>query len=230
MNDGKNEQLVYEGIRSGVALAHGLQTALEQAVSSLPIPKVMHYQLADGETTVSFVRPAKHLVALFGADVVPVSVLGLTADRLTSGHRFHTRELLSIKNADGYEAQMQSEGKVMASFAKRREKIVHDVKTMAQAIGGVAIMPEDLIDEVTALTEWPVIYESSFDEEFLSKVLQPRVEVLGDIPNQIDFIEQIKSRSFWSPPLPKTSMHTGFRHFKLLDATGANPRFRTAAA
>ncbi len=168
VNDGKNEQLVYEGIRSGVALAHGLQTALEQAVSSLPIPKVMHYQLADGETTVSFVRPAKHLVALFGADVVPVSVLGLTADRLTSGHRFHTSELLSIKNADGYEAQMQSEGKVMASFAKRREKIVHDVKTMAQAIGGVAIMPEDLIDEVTALTEWPVIYESSFDEEFLS--------------------------------------------------------------
>lgn len=168
VNDGKNEQLVYEGIRAGVALAHGLQTALEEAVSSLPIPKVMHYQLADGETTVSFVRPAKHLVALFGADVVPVSILGLTADRLTSGHRFHTRDLISIKDADVYEAQMQTEGKVMASFAKRREKIVHDVKAMAEAIGGVAIMPEDLIDEVTALTEWPVIYESSFDEEFLS--------------------------------------------------------------
>ena len=168
VNDGKNEQLVYEGIRAGVALVHGLQVALEQAVSSLPIPKVMHYQLADGETTVSFVRPAKHLVALFGADVVPVSILGLTADRLTSGHRFHTRDLISIKDADGYEAQMQTEGKVMASFAKRREKIVHDVTAMAEAIGGVAIMPEDLIDEVTALTEWPVIYESSFDEEFLS--------------------------------------------------------------
>ena len=167
VDDGKNVQLFYEGIRPGVELAHGLQTALEAAAFNLPIPKVMHYQLADGETTVSFVRPAKHLVVLYGEDVVPVSLLGLKADRLTSGHRFHTHELIAIKNADGYEEQMMTEAKVMPSFAKRREKIVHDVVEGARAIHGEAIMPEDLIDEVTALTEWPVIYESSFEEEFL---------------------------------------------------------------
>ena len=167
-NDGKNEQLMYEGIRAGVALAKGLQTALDAALTSLPIPKVMHYQLADGETTVSFVRPAKHLVALYGEDVVPVSALGLTSDRVTSGHRFHTQGLISIRSADGYEEQMQTEGKVVPSFAKRREKIVHDVKAMAKAMKGEAIMPEDLVEEVTALTEWPVVYESSFDKEFLS--------------------------------------------------------------
>ncbi|HIU84266.1 MAG TPA: glycine--tRNA ligase subunit beta [Candidatus Aphodousia gallistercoris] len=167
-NDGKNEQLMYEGIRAGVALAKGLQTALDAALTSLPIPKVMHYQLADGETTVSFVRPAKHLVALYGEDVVPVSALGLTSDRVTSGHRFHTQGLISIRSADGYEEQMQTEGKVVPSFAKRREKIVHDVKAMAKAMNGEAIMPEDLVEEVTALTEWPVVYESSFDKEFLS--------------------------------------------------------------
>ena len=167
VDDGKNVQLFYEGIRPGIELAHGLQTALEAAAFNLPIPKVMHYQLADGETTVSFVRPAKHLVVLYGEDVVPVSLLGLKADRLTSGHRFHTHELIAIKSADGYEEQMMTEAKVMPSFAKRREKIVHDVVEGARAIHGEAIMPEDLIDEVTALTEWPVIYESSFEEEFL---------------------------------------------------------------
>ena len=167
VDDGKNVQLFYEGIRPGVELAHGLQTALEAAAFNLPIPKVMHYQLADGETTVSFVRPAKHLVVLYGEDVVPVSLLGLKADRLTSGHRFHTHELIAIKSADGYEEQMMTEAKVMPSFAKRREKIVQDVVEGARAIHGEAIMPEDLIDEVTALTEWPVIYESSFEEEFL---------------------------------------------------------------
>ena len=167
VDDGKNEQLFYEGIRPGVELVQGLQTALEAAAFNLPIPKVMHYQLPDGVTTVSFVRPAKHLVVLYGADVVPVSLLGLKADRLTSGHRFHTHELISLRSADDYEAQMMTEAKVMPSFAKRREKIVHDVKEAACAIGGEAIMPEDLIDEVTALTEWPVIYQSSFEEEFL---------------------------------------------------------------
>lgn len=167
VNDGKNEQLFYEGIRPGVELVHGLQTALDAAAFNLPIPKVMHYQLADGTTTVSFVRPAKHLVALYGEDVVPVTLLGLKADRLTSGHRFHTHELISLRSADGYEDQMMTEAKVMPSFAKRREKIVHDVVEGARAIGGEAIMPEDLIDEVTALTEWPVIYQSSFEEEFL---------------------------------------------------------------
>ena len=167
VDDGKNVQLFYEGIRPGVELAHGLQTALEAAAFNLPIPKVMHYQLADGETTVSFVRPAKHLVVLYGEEVVPVSLLGLKADRLTSGHRFHTHELIAIRCADGYEEQMMTEAKVMPSFAKRREKIVHDVVEGARAIHGEAIMPEDLIDEVTALTEWPVIYESSFEEEFL---------------------------------------------------------------
>ena len=166
-NDGKNEQLVYEGVRAGVELAQGVQVALEASVAALPIPKVMHYQLADGETTVEFVRPVKHLTVLHGAEVVPVKLLGLDAGRETSGHRFHTTELISIADADGYEAQMRTEGKVVASFAERHAMIEKTVKEMAQAMGGEAIVPASLLDEVTALTEWPVIYESSFEEEFL---------------------------------------------------------------
>ena len=167
VNDGKNEQLVYEGVRPGVELAVGLQTALDAALNNLPIPKVMHYQLSDGETTVSFVRPAKHLTALYGEEIVPVSVLGLKADRVTSGHRFHTHELISLRSAEAYEAQMHDEGKVMVSFEARRAKILADVNARANALNAQAIVPKDLLDEVTALTEWPVIYESGFEEEFL---------------------------------------------------------------
>ncbi len=167
VNDGKNEQLVYEGVRPGVELAVGLQSALDAALNNLPIPKVMHYQLSDGETTVSFVRPAKHLTALYGEEIVPVSVLGLKADRVTSGHRFHTHELISLRSAEAYEAQMHDEGKVMVSFEARRAKILADVNARANALNAQAIVPEDLLDEVTALTEWPVIYESGFEEEFL---------------------------------------------------------------
>lgn len=167
VNDGKNEQLVYEGVRPGVELAAGLQTALDATLNNLPIPKVMHYQLSDGETTVSFVRPAKHLTALYGEEIVPVSVLGLKADRVTSGHRFHTHELISLRSAEAYEAQMHDEGKVMVSFEARRAKILADINARANALNAQAIVPEDLLDEVTALTEWPVIYESGFEEEFL---------------------------------------------------------------
>lgn len=167
VSDGKNEQLVYEGVRAGIELAAGLQTAIETAANNLPIPKVMHYQLNDGETTVTFVRPVKHLIALYGEDVVPVSFVGLKADRLTTGHRFHTEGLISIKSADSYEEQLQTEGKVMPAFAARRAKIVESAQAMARAMGGEAIMPEALVEEVSALTEWPVVYESSFEEEFL---------------------------------------------------------------
>lgn len=167
VSDGKNEQLVYEGVRAGIELAAGLQTAIETAANNLPIPKVMHYQLNDGETTVAFVRPVKHLIALYGEDVVPVSFVGLKADRLTTGHRFHTEGLISIKSADSYEEQLQNEGKVMPAFAARRAKIVESAQAMARAMGGEAIMPEALVEEVSALTEWPVVYESSFEEEFL---------------------------------------------------------------
>lgn len=167
-NDGKNEQLVYEGIRPGIALAHGVQTAIEASVAALPIPKVMHYQLADGETTVSFVRPVKHLTVLYGAEVLnDVNFLGLTADRQTRGHRFHTQGNLVIANADGYVEQLRNEGKVMVSFEERHALIEKLINEKAQAMGGKAIVPSDLLDEVTGLTEWPVIYESTFEEEFL---------------------------------------------------------------
>ncbi|HAW45108.1 MAG TPA: glycine--tRNA ligase subunit beta [Sutterella sp.] len=167
-NDGKNEQLVYEGVRRGRPLIEGLQEALDFASSHLPIPKVMHYQLADGKTTVEFVRPAKHLVALYGDEVVNVRLLGLEADRVTSGHRFHCPNPVVIPSADDYEAVMKSSAHVVPSFEERHAQILGMIEHKAAEIGAKAIVPEELLDEVTALTEWPVIYESGFEESFLA--------------------------------------------------------------
>ena len=169
VNDGKNEQLVYEGVRAGVHVAEAVQKALEESVKALPIPKVMNYQLVDGVTTVQFVRPVKHLVVLYGDAVLEgVKMFGLTAGRTTMGHRFHTHEPIEIRTADGYAQQLLDEGKVIASYAERREKLVRLLNEAAQREGGTLIAPEDLIDETNSLTEWPVVYESSFEEEFLA--------------------------------------------------------------
>lgn len=166
-NDGKNEQLYYEGVRAGVELAAGLQKAIEAAVKALPIPKVMNYQLADGVTTVQFVRPVKHLTALYGADVVPVTMFGLEAGRTTMGHRFHTHAPIEISSADAYETEMKA-AKVIPDYAERRAILVSKLEEAAKANNGTLIAPEDLIDETTSLTEWPVIYVSEFEEKFLA--------------------------------------------------------------
>ena len=88
--DGKNEALFYDSVAKGALLVDGLQKALEDALAKLPIAKVMTYQLADGWSSVNFVRPAHGLVALHGADIVPISTLGLNSGRETHGHRFES--------------------------------------------------------------------------------------------------------------------------------------------
>lgn len=167
VEDGKNVVLVYEGVKAGIELVKGLQEALEDSVRRLPIPKVMTYQLADGETTVEFVRPVRHLVALYGKDVLDVKLFGLDAGRTTMGHRFHSEGLVEVGCADCY-VETLKEAKVVPSFEERREEIRRLINEAAAQAGGTPIMPEDLLEEVTALTEWPVVYKSEFDKEFLS--------------------------------------------------------------
>ena len=101
--DGKAESLFLDSIETGVMLADGLQKALDETLAKLPIPKVMTYQLADGWESVNFVRPAHGLVALHGMETIPVSILGLVADRETQGHRFEAKvNPIVLKNADDY--------------------------------------------------------------------------------------------------------------------------------
>ncbi len=166
--DGKNEALFHDSIAPGTTLTDGLPRALEAAMAKLPIPKVMTYQLADGWTTVNFVRPVHGLVALHGADIVPMSVLGLQAGRNTQGHRFEARvNPVVITSADSYAAQMKDDGAVIASFAERRAEIVRQLQAAAAPSGLKPIEDDALLDEVTGLVERPNVLVGKFEEAFL---------------------------------------------------------------
>jgi glycyl-tRNA synthetase beta chain len=166
---GKAEALFLDSITAGATLADGLQKALTEALAKLPIPKVMQYQLADGWTTVNFVRPAHGLVALHGDAVVPVSALGLQSGRTTRGHRFEAKlPVITLRHADSYAAQLLEDGAVIASFAQRRAELVRQLNAAAAKEGLRAIEDEALLDEVTALVERPNVLLCRFEPEFLA--------------------------------------------------------------
>jgi glycyl-tRNA synthetase beta chain len=165
VDDGKQVQLIYQFTAQGRSLAESAQTAIDEAIARLPIPKVMTYQRANGET-VKFVRPAHGLVALHADHVIDIAVLGLAAGRTTLGHRFHVKSPINIGHADQYASMLETEGKVIASFEQRRQRIVDSLT--AQASPDLVVMPDSLLDEVTSLVEWPVVLQAGFEAAFLS--------------------------------------------------------------
>ena len=177
--DGKAEALFIDTVKPGATLADGLQKALEESLAKLPIPKVMTYQLQEGEgegfqpgwTSVNFVRPAHGLVALHGEQVVPVATLGLKAGRDTQGHRFEAKvSPVVLRDADSYAAQLREEGAVIASFAERRAEIASQLAAAAGRAGQhlKPIEDEALLDEVCALVERPNVLIGRFEEAFLA--------------------------------------------------------------
>jgi glycyl-tRNA synthetase beta chain len=162
--DGKAEAFFLRYAAPGATLADGLQSALDETLAKLPIPKFMTYQRPDG-TNVKFVRPAHRLTALHNDQVVPVSALGIDADDTTLGHRFLSEGFVQIQHADAYSETLMHKGRVIANFADRKETI--RTHLLAHANGDQVVMPEALLDEVTSLVEWPVVYSCRFEDEFL---------------------------------------------------------------
>jgi glycyl-tRNA synthetase beta chain len=153
-SDGKQEYLVASGTAAGAKLSDALQGAIETSIAALPIPKVMKYQLADGQTAVKFVRPAHALIALHGSQIIPATILGLQSGRQTFGHRFLHPGAITIEDADTYAAQLATTGKVTASFALRRAQIAKQLQAQThqlQASLGTGPEVDALLDEVTAL-------------------------------------------------------------------------------
>jgi glycyl-tRNA synthetase beta chain len=204
--DGKAEALFFDSVVTGATLAQGLQKALDKALADLPIPKVMQYQLADGWTSVNFVRPAHGLVALFGDDVVPVQTLGLTAGRSTHGHRFEAQvDPIELMTADEYAQRLESDGAVIASFAARRDEIARQLQAAAAKQSLTPIADDALLDEVTALVERPNVLTCKFEEEFLGvppecliltmKANQkyfPLLDAAGKLTNQFLVVSNIR--------------------------------------
>jgi len=171
----KGTWLQYRGTERGAATASLLGDIVIRAVAALPIPKRMRW----GASSAEFVRPVHSVVLLYGDEVVPVEVLGLAAGRVTSGHRFHSPKPITLKDAKGYESRLRR-AKVVVDFAKRRELIRAGVTATAQVCGAGcrALIDDTLLEEVTALVEWPVPLAGQFEQRFLNL---PREVVIATV-------------------------------------------------
>lgn len=159
----KGEWLVFKQQQEGADTASLIADILQQALNDLPIAKRMRWGDLPGE----FVRPVHWLVLLFGDDVIPVDILGVTSGRDSRGHRFHHPEAVTIESAKSYATQLQTEAYVIVDRQTRRDMIRSQVLELASKLGGQAVINEDLLDEVTGLVEWPVALSGSYDKRFL---------------------------------------------------------------
>jgi glycyl-tRNA synthetase beta chain len=169
----KGAWLGYKGTEPGAMTAALLPAIVTQAVAALPMAKRMRW----GAGSAEFIRPVHGVVLLLGDEVIACEVLGIAAGRTTLGHRFHARRPISLKSARSYESAL-SRAKVVADFAKRRERIRAGVAALAARGAGHALIGEALLDEVTALVEWPVPIAGRFEPRFLEL---PREVVIATV-------------------------------------------------
>lgn len=164
IHEGKGEFLYFEATQPGAETASLLPGMVQAALDALPIPKRMRW----GASEAQFVRPVHWVVLRLGAAVLPARILDTDSGGRSRGHRFHAPGWLDIDAPARYADILREQGHVIASFAERRDMIRHQVTTSAAAQGGTAVLDESLLDEVTALVEWPVAVVGRFDERFLA--------------------------------------------------------------
>ena len=160
--------LAHRFTETGATLASLLPGMLERALERLPAPRRMRW--ADRDT--EFVRPVHWVVLMHGTEVVEAEILGVRSGRVTRGHRFHhdfrRTGGIALEDAGRYEAALRAEGRVVAGFEERMEIIREQVEREARALGGRALIDPELLEENTALVEWPVAVAGHFDAAFLA--------------------------------------------------------------
>jgi glycyl-tRNA synthetase beta chain len=171
-----NECLSFTGVKPGALARDLLPAFVSESLDALPIPKRMRWGAGEAQ----FVRPVHWLVLLLGRDVVPATILDVTAGNETRGHRFHAPRPLRVASPAGYERLLEGRGRVVADFAARRERIRAGSTQLAQQHGGRALIDADLLNEVTALNEWPVPLAGRFEERFLALPRELLTSVLQD--------------------------------------------------
>ena len=159
----KGEWLSYRSTEPGLSAAGLLPGIVEQALQALPVPRRMRW----GSSDIEFVRPVHWIAMLHGKKVVHGNVMGHTAGNVTHGHRFMSKGELTIDEPAQYESLLLEKGCVIADFLVRQQKITDQVIAAAKLAGGVVVAGDELFEEVTALTEWPVALIGRFDKDFL---------------------------------------------------------------
>lgn len=175
----KNGKLHFSTTEPGQPTGTLIQAVFDEALKKMDalVPKRMRW--ADGDDT--FVRPVQWLLCLFGSQVVPLQAFGLTADRLSYGHRFHAPAAITLQQPSDYEVQLKSAW-VVADFQARKSEVRRQILAQAAQHQGHARISDDLLEEVTALVEWPVAISGRFEAEFLQ--LPPEVIVATVETNQ----------------------------------------------
>ena len=171
-----NEYLWFGGTRAGALAVTLLPTIITEVLNALPIPKRMRWGSGDAQ----FVRPVHWLVMLYGAELLPARVLGLSAGRSTRGHRFHAPRELALRAPASYENTLLKRGRVIADFAARRAQVRAQVTAAADRASGRAIIEPALLEEVTGLVEWPVAIAGQFEARFLSLPREVLLAALQD--------------------------------------------------
>mgnify|MGYP001178267498 FL=1 len=167
----KGKVLQFVGRKPGEQTPTLLPAIVAASLRTLPIARRMRWGAGEEE----FVRPVHWVVMLFGSTVVEAEILGIRAGKATRGHRFHAPRELPLRSPASYASTLLEKGFVVADVAARRERIRGSVTALAQSLGGEAVIDEALLDEVTALVEWPVPLAGRFDERYLS--LPPEVPI-----------------------------------------------------
>lgn len=198
----KGEWLLYKANVPGQPVATLLENLLNQTVSKLPIPRPMRW----GSSATQFIRPVHTLAVLYGAQVLPVKVLGQTSDRVIQGHRFHGQKTFELAHADTY-AQALKEQYVIADFEERADAIKHGLEQTAEQLSLKPDYDIALLEEIAALVEWPVVLTASFDSAFLEVPKEaliytmkddqkyvPLLHADGSLSNTFLFVTNIESR------------------------------------
>lgn len=170
----KGERLAFKQFIAGKETTTLIAGIVEQALAALPIPKRMRW----GASRAEFVRPVKWLALVYGKQVIDATILGVRSDEQSFGHRFHAPNAFTV-NAANYVDQLKKHY-VIADFAERRALILAGVTALAEKENGTAIIPEALLDEVTALVEWPVPLVCSFEERFLAVPQEALISTMQD--------------------------------------------------
>lgn len=198
----KGEWLLHKAEVAGKSVSALLGDIINQAISKLPIPKPMRW----GSNSTQFIRPVHTLTVLYGSDIVPVTALGLSSDRVLQGHRFHGDGRVELDHADSYLDTLQSQY-VLADFEARKAKVSEGLLSAAAKLSLTADFDDALLEEIASLVEWPVILQASFDESFLEVPKEaliytmkddqkyvPLLDSNGALSNTFLFVSNIESR------------------------------------
>ncbi|MGY5613835.1 glycine--tRNA ligase subunit beta [Vibrio brasiliensis] len=159
----KGEWLLFKQEVKGQATSEIVVELAAKALADLPIAKPMRW----GDKATQFIRPVKTLTMLMGSDLIEGEILGVASSRTIRGHRFMGEQEFTIDSAEQYPAILEERGKVMADYEARKAIILADAQKAAAAVGGIADLEDDLVEEVTSLVEWPVVLTAKFEEKFL---------------------------------------------------------------